>query len=114
MDRSEQMEALLELVPDMGTLQKTEDELIACRDLPNGLHGCLMPMTFGKARLVVASQVDKHEIYDDGWCYESPVMAMMALAAWDGEGDPPVGWHRHIRTGRRRKDGDPDLEEQRW
>ena len=40
---------------------------IMCRDLPNGKHACLIPMTFGKTRLVVTSDQYHHMTYDDGW-----------------------------------------------
>lgn len=46
----------------------------------------------------------------DGYCYASPARAMEAAAVWDGEGDPLDGWHKNIRSGRRRPDGDPKQE----
>jgi hypothetical protein len=66
------------------------------------------PMTFGKARLCIGLVGDGG--YDDGWCYEDPLMAIRAAETWDGRGDPPVGWHRQISTGRRRPNGDPGYE----
>jgi hypothetical protein len=30
--------------------------------------------------------------YDDRWCFESPISALIALADWDGKGDPPGPW----------------------
>lgn len=47
---------------------------------------------------------------DDGWCYNDPAIAIAAAVAWDGDGDPPDGWHRQISTGRRRPDGEPGRE----
>lgn len=38
----------------------------ACRDLPDGRHLCVMPLTFDRARVVVAA-VGIHYQYDDGW-----------------------------------------------
>ena len=29
--------------------------------------------------------------YDDGWCYQDPLLAEAAYETWDGQGDPP-GW----------------------
>lgn len=65
-------------------------------------------MIFGKARLCIG-MVDS-STYDDAWCYANPRAAIKAAITWDGEGDPPVGWHRHISSGRRRPDGDPARE----
>lgn len=47
---------------------------------------------------------------DDSWDYPSTEQAIAAAEAWDGEGDPPVGWHRNLKTGRRRPDGNALLE----
>jgi hypothetical protein len=66
------------------------------------------PMTFGKARVCVGLVGDG--MFTDGWCYERAGMAIEAAKAWDGEGDPPDGWHRQLSTGRRRTDGDPEQE----
>jgi len=43
------------------------------------------------------------------WQYQSRDAALVALAAWDGEGEPE-GWYRHPATGRRRPGGDPAQE----
>lgn len=51
--------------------------------------------------------------FDDGWCYPNDLGALFVVAAaiaWDGEDDPPVGWVKHIGSGRRRKNGDPNQE----
>jgi hypothetical protein len=45
--------------------------------------------------------------YEDNYCYATCDKAMVGLQEWTGIGDPPGGWHRHTRTGRRRPDGDP-------
>lgn len=52
---------------------------------------------------------------ENGWCYARDRfgIAWAALLAWDGEGDPPDGWHRNPFDGRRRVDGDPTREEVR-
>lgn len=39
--------------------------------------------------------------YQDRYCYESKDLAVAAMTAWDGKGDP-LAWHRHPPTGRRR------------
>jgi hypothetical protein len=78
------------------------------RELEDGRELTVYPMTFGKARLCIGPA--GWPTYDDGWCYADPQQAIDAAATWDGEGDPPVGWHRQISTGRRRPDGDPEQE----
>lgn len=46
--------------------------------------------------------IDIHNFgYEDKYCYETQSLAEGALCQWDGEGDP-LGWHRHLKTGRRR------------
>lgn len=46
---------------------------------------------------------------DDEWQYQDQIAAYAALTVWDGNGEPE-GWYRHMRTGRRRPDGDPTRE----
>ena len=41
--------------------------------------------------------------------YESDLGAILAATEWDGDGEP-MGWHRHPSTGRRRPEGDPEME----
>ncbi len=67
------------------------------------------PMTFGKGRLCIG-HADDPTGYNDGYCYGSIEAAFRSADAWDGQGDPPVGWHRHIQSGRRRENGDPATE----
>lgn len=81
---------------------------LATRLLEDGRELTVYPMTFGKARLCIGDP--DSGMYDDGWCYEDPRVAVTACESWDGEDDPPVGWHRQISTGRRREDGDPEKE----
>ena len=39
--------------------------------------------------------------YADRYCYQTKEGAVAALDNWDGIGDPE-GWHRHLKSGRRR------------
>jgi hypothetical protein len=64
----------------------------AFRDLPDGRHLDVMPLTFGRARLAVSSD-DGHTGIDDVYDYEDELTAIAAMSAWDGTGDP-VGWSR--------------------
>lgn len=79
------------------------------RYLDDGRELSVAPMTFGKARLCLGPAGEGG--YDDAYCYATAGQAILAAAEWDGEGDdPPYGWHRHIGSGRRRPDGDPEKE----
>lgn len=78
------------------------------RDLGDGWAVSVWPMTFGKARLCYGSS--DMPTFERGFCYEWPGLAIAAALAWSGEGDPLVGWHRDINTGRRREGGDPSKE----
>ena len=52
----------------MGKLVPAEDEYtLLCKELDDGRHACLLPMTFGKVRLVVETQEYKHETVENGW-----------------------------------------------
>lgn len=42
--------------------------------------------------------------WSQGWCYATPIEALLALTAWDGVGEPN-GWIRHMPSMRRRKYG---------
>jgi hypothetical protein len=93
---------------DLGILEPPREGCLFSRLLEDGRQIDVTSMTFGKGRLCIGPI---EGMYDDGWCYASHVQAILAACAWDGEGDdPPFGWHRHIRTGRRRPDGDPERE----
>ena len=72
----------------------------------------LARMTYGKVRLCIGPE--HGTTYDDGYCYQDPIIGLAALATWNGIGDPLDGWHRQISTGRRRPDGDPTQEYQAW
>lgn len=82
-----------------------------CRFIEDDREIAVMPMTFGKARLCIGN---RYVGFEDGYCYANPVNALAAAALWSGEGDPIEGWHRHLGTGRRRKDGDPEQETRFW
>ncbi len=54
----------------------------------------------------IISDIDQNG-YGDRWCYHDKSVAIAALEAWNGTGEPPhqdvqtPGWHRHPNTGRR-------------
>ncbi len=49
----------------------------------------------------------------DRWSYETAVATRQAWMEWDGTGDAPGPWTRHVGTRRRRLHGDPATEEVR-
>jgi len=83
---------------------------IATRTLPDGRVLDVSPLGWGYALLGIIRVEDLGlGIYSDVWQYQSRDAALVALAAWDGEGEPE-GWYRHPATGRRRPGGDPAQE----
>lgn len=85
---------------------------IAARTFDDGHRAEVWVMTYGKGRLILMPHADSFDVID-GWCYETLLGAVIALAAWDGEGEP-AGWMRHPMSGRRRPGGDPAQEYVRW
>jgi hypothetical protein len=84
------------------------------RALENGNEILVMPQLFG-TRLCLNDPLVNSFVpsYLDGYCYADPLLAVIAAVLWSGEGDPLDGWHRHINSGRRRLNGDPELERAR-
>jgi hypothetical protein len=76
--------------------------------LSEGVVAAIRPLLYHWT-MNVCMTGDKFSLYDR-WCYANKSLAEYALAAWDGEGDAPVGWHRHPPSARRRENGDPDRE----
>lgn len=76
------------------------------RQLPDGRYVAVFPFLFTWGVVIGTSWAT----YDDRWCYHDMELAIAAAFTWDGNGDPPDGWHRHTTTGRRRPDGDPARE----
>ena len=42
-------------------------DYLACRDLPDGRYLCVMPLTYGRARLVISLGGSHEGGYEDGW-----------------------------------------------
>lgn len=77
------------------------------RDLPDGRIIVVYPMLY-TYRVCIGPQ--DSPFIDSSWDYPSQLEATIAAEEWDGEGDPPIGWHRHVNSGRRRPEGDPAQE----
>jgi hypothetical protein len=82
------------------------------KELDDGREIVVYPMLFTD-RLCIGVAGDGG--YERAWCYPrlhpaGQTTAVIAAEAWDGEGDPPVGWIKEVGTERRRVDGDPERE----
>ena len=70
------------------------------RVLPDGRELAAIRQIYN-ARLTIGPAGE--QFIDDFYCYEDMGDVISAVRSWDGEGDPPGRWHRHGRSGRRRK-----------
>lgn len=77
------------------------------RELPHGRELHLAPAS-ANARLTVSPIGGAGP--EGSWCYPHHADGWRAALGWNGEGDPPDGWSRHLETGRRRHDGMPESE----
>lgn len=68
------------------------------KDRP-GHYACIMPLMYTHA--IITGRMGDQDSYDDRWCFHTYELALAALNAWTGVGEPE-GWHRHPATGRRR------------
>lgn len=102
------MEKLHDLAPVYTEKQFREWGFVFWLQLPNGDWAGVTEMSFGKGRLCI----DIHPFgYEQGYCYEAVGAAIASLATWNPvTEDEPLGWFRHINSGRRRTDGDPSKE----
>lgn len=73
---------------------------LAYRALDDGQCLALYPLVTGTVRICLGPTGE--QVYDDAWCYQRPIDGILATVDWDGKGDPPGPWFRHIGTGRRR------------
>jgi hypothetical protein len=65
----------------------------------DGTIGEVYPMTFGKGRLYHSRPVENgYPQVINQWCYDTVLAGVLALAVWDGVGEP-VGWFRNPQTG---------------
>jgi len=72
------------------------------RETEDGLVLHLHPAS-SNARVSVSVRGDMG--FQGSWCYADHGDGWRAVMGWNGWGDPPDGWHRHLETARRRKDG---------
>lgn len=77
----------------MTTAPLTHTDLLAAgymlpRQLPTGEWAALQKQLFTTGLFIV----DSRHTWRTRWCYERKIDAMLALAKWDGKGDPPGPW----------------------
>lgn len=77
------------------------------RPVRDGFYAGILPLLFTHA--IILGRMGDLYGYEDRWCFSDLEKAKAALDAWDGVGEPQ-GWHRHPDSGRRRPDGDKNLE----
>lgn len=58
------------------------------RKLPTGEWAALQKMLYTTGLFIVTDEYS----WRTRWCYEHAADALMALAEWDGKGDPPGPW----------------------
>lgn len=78
----------------------TEIEALAVRVLEDGRELAAQGMIY-TWRLTIGPPGSM--FVDDFYCYDNAADCVAAVESWDGSGDPPGPWHRHLRTARRRK-----------
>lgn len=79
-------------LPRVGELALEEVEKLGyecVRELPNGRQAGIFPLMYGQAAVVADFDRDGPNGY---WRYPRAIDARVALAAWDGEGEPPGPW----------------------
>ena len=99
--------ATLDELPADGAMHLWPEGELLARRLDDRRYVAVAPRLFTWALLW--GHVDNRHGFVEHWCYPSLFAAVAAAACWDGTGDP-VGWVRHPRTGRRRRDGDESRE----
>ena len=82
---------------------------LAYKKLPGNRYAALHPKVYTYS--IIVGKIGDECSYDDYWCYTDYAVALLALNAWDGAGDPD-GWHRHPKTGRRRALVDGEFDEE--
>jgi hypothetical protein len=83
-------------------------EAIYYRALPDGLEITVYRMLFNH-RVCFGEQGEWGGVID-AYCYPTPDRAIMAATLWNGEGEPLVGWTKHVMSHRYRPNGDPARE----
>lgn len=82
------------------------------RILPDSRFLAVSRMTFGKGRLYLCSNIWGP---DESYCYATYEQAISQMLKWNpDEQNEPEGWIRHLESGRRRPNGDPDQEYVQW
>lgn len=91
-------------------LKGTDEEIVkflkedchypAVKILGEGRYAAIYPFIYTHA-IILVTRRGYDTGYEDRWCYHTYEDALVAMAVWDGTGEPK-GWHRHPSSGRRR------------
>lgn len=101
-----------DLCPSCMAVEADARRLVAVRDLADGRELTIQRIGPGHGRLCIGR---RHAVeYVDAFDYPTEAKAREAMFEWDGRGDAPLGWIRHLTTGRRRENGDPAKERIQW
>lgn len=88
----------------------TNEGYLAGRPMADGRYWCLMPLTFGRNRIVIAE--DQFTV-GEHWCFSDPLRGLQQWAL--GPDHAPEGWTRHMLPDgsfeRRTEDGTPYVSE---
>lgn len=85
------------------------------RPLESGMYIVVYKMMFN-TRVCYGDRIG----IENSFCYPTRASALAAASIWDGQGDAPDGWIKHVNSYRYRPDGDPKHEydqrypEPRW
>jgi hypothetical protein len=100
--------------PEFEAFLKSKDggNCIAVKFFPErNQYAAIKPLLYHLTMIV--GEIGDKEGYENSYCYKTIVEAMVALNAWNGEGDPEL-WFRNPKTGRRRENGDREKEYIAW
>lgn len=103
----------LALVDAHETVPQCHEGALYVRTLCDGRFISVQPQGAGKGYLHL-SPAAVAPWYDCTYVYADRRRAVLAAMLWDGNNDPPIGWERHVQSGRRRPGGDPAKEYVRW
>ena len=83
---------------EIALLPNVKEHYVALRQIDDGriigVHRLLMHWTV---------HIDISDTgYEDRYCFQNQVDAVIAMETWTGAGDLPGRWHRHVGTNRRR------------
>jgi hypothetical protein len=95
----------------MTTDRAREIGAVLVRELDDGRELAVIPTIFNY-RLTIGPAGE--QTIEDFYCYDGYAWCLRACETWDGKGDPPGPWKRHLRTSRRRSYKENGELEREW